>query len=145
MEVHGLIALLAAVWLHEARAATLDLNLAACLLLDVLDIVATATNNLSSQIKSVDRFKVYRYFFLWPLALLLVSNVPARQREVAYPTKFVPLKVLWLATAETAFVYKVREILLHHLFNHLDSLVQAFLGGASDAQVEGRVLSNVSL
>jgi hypothetical protein len=75
MEIHRLIALLAALWLHETRTAALDLDLAAGLLLDVLDIVATATDDLCSQVKAANGLKTYGDFFLGPLALLFVSNV----------------------------------------------------------------------
>ena len=71
MEVHGLIAFLAGVGLHETRAATLDLHLTACLLLDELDIVATATNNLCSQVKATNGLKAYGNLLFGPLALLL--------------------------------------------------------------------------
>jgi hypothetical protein len=74
VEIHGLIALLAALWLHEARTTALDLDLAAGLLLDVLDIVATATNDLCSQVKAADGLETYGDFFFGPLALVFVSN-----------------------------------------------------------------------
>jgi len=65
--------------------------------------------------------------------------------RATYSAKFVALEVLRLSTAETTFVYKVRKVLLHHLFDHLDSLVQAFFGGASDAEVQRRVLFPLAL
>lgn len=61
---------------------------------------------------------------------------------MTHSAKFVALKILWLAATEAALIYEVREILLHHLFNHLAGLVQAFFGGASDAEVKRRVLDD---
>lgn len=75
MKVHGLIALLTALWLHKAGTAAFDLDLAAGFLLDILDIVATATDNLCSQVKAADGLKTYGNLFLGPLALVLVSSV----------------------------------------------------------------------
>jgi hypothetical protein len=74
VEIHRLVALLAALGLHETRAAALDLDFAAGLLLDELDVVATATDNLGAQVKAADRLKTYRYLLLGPLALVNVSN-----------------------------------------------------------------------
>ena len=74
VEIHGLVALLAALWLHETRAAALDLDLAARLLLDELYVVATTTNHLGSQVKTADWLKSYRNFLFRPLALVIVSN-----------------------------------------------------------------------
>lgn len=104
VEVHGLIALLAGVGLHETRTATLDLHLAACLLLDKLDIVATATDNLCSQIKATNRLQTYGDLLFGPLALFLVSDIFALVDRQTYPTILVTFKVLGLATAETTFV-----------------------------------------
>lgn len=59
---------------------------------------------------------------------------------MTYSTKLVALKVLRLPAAEATFVYKVRKVFLHHLFDHFYSLVQAFLGGAGNAEIQRRVL-----
>lgn len=69
MEVHGFVTLLSAVWLHEAGTATFDLDLAACLLLNELDIVATATDNLCAQVKAANRLETYGNLLFRPLAL----------------------------------------------------------------------------
>jgi hypothetical protein len=139
MEVHWLVALLAALWLHEARAAALDLDFALGFLLDELDIVATATDDLGSQVKAADRLQTYWDLLLGPLALLIVSNNQSCLEET-YPTILIALELLRLATTEPAFIYEVREIFLHHLFDHLYSLVQAFLGGTSDPEIQRRAL-----
>jgi hypothetical protein len=64
--------------------------------------------------------------------------------EETHSTKLVTFYVVWFTASETALVDKVRKILLHHLFDHLSSLVQALLGLAGDTEVEGRVLLVVS-
>jgi hypothetical protein len=43
--------------------------------------------------------------------------------EETHSTKLVTLYVVWFTASETALVNKVRKILLHHLFDHLSSLV----------------------
>lgn len=74
MEIHGLVALAVRSMLHKARIATLDLNTAASLLLDMLDIRSTMTNNLRSEVESWDGLKVDRNTLFRPFALLNVSN-----------------------------------------------------------------------
>jgi hypothetical protein len=49
---------------------TLDLNLAAGLLLDELDVVSAASDNLCSQVKAIDRLKGNRQLLLRPFALI---------------------------------------------------------------------------
>ena len=71
VEIHGLVALLAAVWFHETRTATLDLDLAAGFLLNVFDVVTSATDNLCSQIEAADRFETYGKLLFRPFALEL--------------------------------------------------------------------------
>ena len=123
VEIHGLVALLAAHWLHETRATALDLDFAASLLLDELDVVATATDNLGSQVEAADRLKTYRHLLLGPLALMIISMLKIGWKEVAYSTILIALELLRFATTEPALIYEVREIFLHHLFDHLYSLV----------------------
>jgi hypothetical protein len=135
VKVHRLVALLSAVWLHETRTATFNLDLAACLLLDELDVIATATDNLCAQVKAANRLKTDRDLLFGPLALGTISNIFADMERITYSTKFVALKVLRLPTAEATFVYQVRKVFLHHLLDHFYSLVQAFLGGASDTEI----------
>jgi hypothetical protein len=43
--------------------------------------------------------------------------------EETHSTKLVTFYVVWFTASETALVNKVRKILLHHLFDHLSSLV----------------------
>jgi hypothetical protein len=140
VEVHGLVTLLSAVWLHEARTATFDLDLAACLLLDELDVIASATDNLCAQVKATNRLKTYGDLLFRPLALGIVSNTLAGITWATYSAEFVTLEVLRLPAAEATFVYEVRKVFLHHLLDHFYSLIQALLGGAGDTEVQGRVL-----
>jgi len=140
VEIHGLVALLAAVWFHETRTATLDLDLAACLLLDEFDVIATATDNLCAQVKAANGLETYRDLLFGPLALEIVSNMFAELTRISYSTKLIALKVLGLPTTEATFVYQVRKVFFHHLLDHFYSLVQAFFGGASNTEVQRRVL-----
>ena len=64
--------------------------------------------------------------------------------EENHSTKLVTLYVFWFTASETALVNEVGKILRHHLFDHLSSFVQTFLGLAGDAEVERRVLLVVS-
>jgi hypothetical protein len=140
MKVHGLVALLSAVWLHEAGTATFDLDFATCLLLDELDVVATATDDLCAQVKAADRLKTYGNLLFGPLALGTVSNMLVDPDRRTYSTEFVALEVFRLPTTEATFVYEVRKVFLHHFFNHFHSLVQAFFGGAGNTEIQRRVL-----
>ena len=140
VEIHGLFTLLAGLGLHEARSATLDLDLAACLLLDEFDVIATATDNLCAQVKAANGLETYRDLLFGPLALETVSNMFAELTRISYSTKLIALKVLGLPTTEATFVYQVRKVFFHHLLDHFYSLVQAFFGGASNTEVQRRVL-----
>ena len=145
MEVHGFIGLLTGLWFHEAGATALDLDLAARLLLDILDIVATTTNDLSTQIESTNRLETDRDLLLGPFALIPVSFAEWILSPRTYSAKLVTFKVFWFATTESAFIYKIREILFHHFFNHGNGLVQAFFGRASDAKIQRWVLQTKSV
>ena len=52
MEIHGLIRLLTRGMFQEARASTFNLDPAAALLLNVLDIGTALTNDLGSKVES---------------------------------------------------------------------------------------------
>ena len=69
MQEHRLVAFYARVALDKARATTFDLHSTACFLLDVLDIGATLTDNLSPKIEAGNRFEIDRDLFFWPFAL----------------------------------------------------------------------------
>jgi hypothetical protein len=61
-----------------------------------------------------------------------------------YSAKLVALEVLRLTATETTLVYQIGQFLCQHLFDHLDSGIESFLGGASDAKVKRWVLEAVS-
>jgi len=107
MEIHRLVALLAGGLLHKAGTSSFDLDFAARFLLNVFDVVSTSTDDLGSQVETTDRFKANGDLLFGPFA----------------PTKLVAFEILRLAAAESPFIYQVRELLLHHIFNHGDSLL----------------------
>ena len=74
VEIHGLVALLPRLRLDESGTAAFDLHLTACLLLNILNIVSSTADNLSSQIETTDGFKVDGYLLLGPFALYIISN-----------------------------------------------------------------------
>jgi hypothetical protein len=131
MEIHLLVALHLGVVLLETASSSLDLNSAARLLLDVFYVGPTSSDNLSAQVKSRNGLEVDRDALFGPLA---ASQV------VAFDLR----RILSRAT-ETAFVDQVGQFLLHHLFNLLDSLLEAFLGSASNVEVKGWVLRRMSV
>ena len=144
VKIHGLFTLLAGLGLHEARSVTLDLDLAACLLLDEFDVIATATDNLCAQVKAANGLETYRDLLFGPLALETVSNMFAELTRISYTTKFIALKVLRFTATEATLIYQIRQFLCQHLFDHLDSLVEPFLGCAGNAKIKGRVLKVIS-
>lgn len=69
MQIHGLITLSVSVVFHEPRPATFDLYFASSLVLDILDILTTLTDNLGTEVEAIDRLQVYWNAFFRPLAL----------------------------------------------------------------------------
>lgn len=55
MEVHRLVTLPASALLDETGVASFDLDTASCLLLDMLDVSASVTDYLCSEIETLDR------------------------------------------------------------------------------------------
>jgi hypothetical protein len=74
MQEHVLIALPTGGSFHVARAAALDLHTAAGLLLDMLDIGATMTNDLSTEVETRDGLKTNRDLLFRPFALFKVKQ-----------------------------------------------------------------------
>lgn len=58
MQIHGLVALSPSALFHETGIAALDLNAAACLLLDMLDVCTSMADDLGSEVEAWDRFKI---------------------------------------------------------------------------------------
>lgn len=73
MQIHLLIALVPSVVLHEARVAALDLYTASSLLLNVLDVGSTLTNDLGSEVEAWDGFEIYGNLFFGPFSLQTVN------------------------------------------------------------------------
>ena len=126
MQIHLLITLHLGIVLLETASSALDLNSAARLLLNVLHIGSTSSDNLGAQVESGNRLEIDRDALFGPLA---ASEMIALD---------LGLGLSW--ATETAFVNQVGQFLLHHLFDLLDSLLEAFLGSAGDVEVQGRVL-----
>ena len=70
MQIHWLIALSTSTMLHETRIAALDLNTASCFLLDVLNVSASMTHDLCSQVESRKGLKVDGNTLFRPFALI---------------------------------------------------------------------------
>ena len=130
VQVHLLIALHLSVVLLESTATSLDLDSATRLLLDVLDVRSTSSNDLGAQVETRDRLEIDRDALLRPLA---TSQVIA-----------LDLGLFLSRATEATFVDQIREFLLHHLFNFLDSCLQTFLRDAGNVEVKRRVLEEMS-
>lgn len=130
MQVHLLIALHLSVVLFESTATSLDLDSATRLLLDVLDVRSTSSNDLGAQVETRDRLEIDRDALLRPLA---TSQVIA-----------LDLGLFLSRATEATFVDQIREFLLHHLFNFLDSCLQTFLRDTGNVEVKRRVLEKMS-
>ena len=73
MEIHRFIALSVRAVLHKARVAAFDLDTAASLLLDMLDVSATMTYHLCPKVEARDWLKVNGNALFGPFALQFVS------------------------------------------------------------------------
>lgn len=69
MEEHRIVAFALRAGFDEARATALDLDATAGLLLDVLHIRTTLTNDLGTQIEPGNRLEVDWNALVWPFAL----------------------------------------------------------------------------
>jgi len=69
VQIHWLITLHASVVLDEAGTTTLNLNSTTGLVLNVLHVLTTLANNLSSKVKTRDWFEVNREALFRPFAL----------------------------------------------------------------------------
>lgn len=69
MQIHGLVTFFAGADFRETRTTTLNLDLAAGLLLDMFHVSTALTDNLCSQVESRNRFKVNWNALLGPFAL----------------------------------------------------------------------------
>jgi hypothetical protein len=131
MQVHLLIALHLSIMFLESTATTLDLDSATRLLLDMLHVRSTSSNDLSAQVETRNGLEIDRDALLRPLATAQVIALD--------------LGLFLSGATETTFVDQVRKFLLHHFFDFLDSCLQAFLGNAGDVEVERWVLEEMSV
>jgi hypothetical protein len=69
MQIHVFVAFSPSAVFHEARATPFDLNAASSLLLNMLDICATVTNDLSTKVKTRKRLEINYDFFFRPFTL----------------------------------------------------------------------------
>lgn len=139
VEIHRFIALSVCAVLHKARVAAFDLDTAASLLLNMLDVSATMTYHLCPKVEARDWLKVNGNALFGPFALQLVSL--SRNSWIrAYSSKLISLNLVWLPTPETSFIDKVRQLLLHKLINLLHCLFKTVFRGASDVKIERRIL-----
>jgi hypothetical protein len=137
VQEHGLVVLLVGVRVLELGAAALDLHAASRFVLDVLDVGAARTDDLGAQVEARDRLEVDGDLLLGPLALLRLAG---SEGASTYPSKFVALKLVRIAAAEAPLVDEVGEVLLHHLLDLGNGLLEAFFAGARDVQVQRRGL-----
>jgi hypothetical protein len=92
VQKHGLITFPAGAWFQETGATTLDLHLATSLLLNVLHICTSLSDNLGSEIESRDRFQINRNPFLGPFTTAV----------------FITLNWIRLTPAESSLVNEIR-------------------------------------
>jgi hypothetical protein len=114
----------------ESTAATLDLDSATRLLLDVLDVRSASSNDLRAQVETRNGLEIDRDALLRPLATAQVVALD--------------LGLFLSRATEATFVDQIRKFLLHHLFDLLDSCLQTFLRDAGNVEVERRVLEEMS-
>lgn len=94
--------------LHKAAAATFDLHLGSRLVLDILDVAATMTDHLCTQVEAGDRLKVDRNALFRPLATTELVTLEG------WVLLLLLLLLLPLVTStEASLVDKVRKLLLH--------------------------------
>jgi hypothetical protein len=62
------------------------------------------------------------------------------QDQETYSAKFVTFDLVSIASSETALVDKIRELLLHELFDFGDCCLKAGFGGACYVKIQWRVL-----
>jgi hypothetical protein len=109
VQKHGLITFPAGAWFQETGATALDLHLATSLLLNVLHICTSLSDNLSSEIESRDRFQVNRNPFLRPFTLYAISAFSeVNVWTSAYTAVFITLNRIRLAPTESSLVNEIR-------------------------------------
>lgn len=128
VQIHLLVALAVSRSLKVARSTALNLHSAVRLLLDVLHVGTTVSHDLRTQVEARNRLKIDGDLGVGPLS----------------SAKLISLHLFLVTASESSFVYKVRKLLLHELFDLVNSLLEAGLGGARNVEVERGVLWDVS-
>jgi hypothetical protein len=108
MQIHVLITLFTGSMLHETRTSSLDLNTTSGLLLNMLDVGPSMTNNLGAKIEAGNWFKINGDLLLRPFALFPKLAWSAFMTGETYSAKLVPLDSVWLTSAETSLVNQIR-------------------------------------
>lgn len=78
VKIHVLIALTVGRGLEVTRTSTFDLHTASGFLLDMLDVGASMTNNLSAQVEPLHRLKTDGYFGFGPFTLKSSQSIRMR-------------------------------------------------------------------
>lgn len=91
VKVHGLIAFAIRAMLHEAGVATFDLDAASSFLLDMLNVGASMTNHLCSEIEAWYGLQIDSNPLFGPLA----------------PSKFVTLDRIGFAPSEAPLIHQI--------------------------------------
>jgi hypothetical protein len=105
VEEHVLIALVVCGCFEISGSPALDLHTAPCFLLDVLYISTAVSNDLSTQVETMDRLQTDRNLLLGPFA----------------SSKLVTFDLFLVSAAEASFVNKLGEFLLDKLVDLGDS------------------------
>jgi hypothetical protein len=116
VQIHRFIRLLACWVFHESWASAFDLDTAARLCLDMLDICTTLAYNLCTQVEAWDVLHVEYDALFRPFALMVLALCRTHRLE-AYPTKLISLHGVLITTSEASFVDQVGKLLLHEFFD----------------------------
>jgi hypothetical protein len=70
----------------------------------------------------------------------MLAQVTESQSSKPYSSKLVALKLGLALAAESTLINQIRQVLLHHVLDHLDCRIEALLGCAGYAEVQRRIL-----
>ncbi len=136
MEIHRLVAFSASAMLHKSRVTALDLDTATSFLLDMLDVSASMTYNLCSQIEPRKWLEVDWYTLFWPFALGNNQPVAGRmQARTSYTSKLISFYLVWFPTSETPLINQIWKLLLHKFLDSLNRLFETVFRDAGDVKV----------
>ena len=106
VEVHWLIAFAVGAMFHKTGISPFDLNATSCFLLDMLDVGASMTHYLCSQVEAWDGLQIDGYPFFRPFALQssLGSRVHGGVVGDTHTAKLISLNLVRLSTSESPLV-----------------------------------------